>query len=245
MITSEDGIISNLGLDTILNGKKKKPTKTLLSTLQNIDDKYKREIRNWVVSDKQIPNKYKQLDFEETRDKMQVFDVHQASAIFEEWIEQEILVVALIDTVGVLKDTLPLNQSTTLFGVEDRLPSSFEQKKWLTQVNVLDNPMYIIDVLNAGTLTGFEVEALQAIYPSILETMQEAIIEAIVDLKAKKIDNLGRKKLRLVNTLLQIPHLSPEKLKTLQEQYQPKEGTDIDIDGEAIQTDTQRIEHRK
>ncbi|NIQ13453.1 MAG: hypothetical protein GTO02_03290, partial [Candidatus Dadabacteria bacterium] len=75
---------------------------------------------------------------------------------------------------------------------------------------------------------------------------QQAVIEGIAELKGKGIKGLGLKKMKLVNTLLQVPRLSPEQFESLQAQYieEEEEGADINVDGEATQSDVQRVQYR-
>ncbi len=241
MITAEDSIISQIGLDL----KPIKPSEALLNRLSKLNKKYRTEIRNWLASSKETKYKPEVLDYETVVETLDTFNPEDAANIFKAWDKQAELSLELTDKIEQLKAVQPINQSITLFGVEDRPPSLFEQKKWLIYVRIFNAPEAVLDALNAGLLTGIEVEALGLIYPSILDTLQQAVIEGIAELKGKGIKGLGLKKMKLVNTLLQVPRLSPEQFESLQAQYlKEEEGADINVDGEAVQTDTQRVQFK-
>jgi hypothetical protein len=241
MIQPEDAIISQV----TTKFKPLKPTEVLLNRLDKLDKKYRTGIRNWLASDKETNYNHEKMDYEQTVKDIDSFNPEDSAKIFEGWDRQPELSVALIDKIEVLKGLQPVNQSVTLFGVDDRPPSLFEQKKWLVYVKVFNAPESLLDSLNAGLLSGLEVEALKLMYPSILEAVQSGIIEGISELQGKGVTSIGSKKLELVNKLLEVPRLSPEKLQSLQAQFaEEEEGTDIDVDSEGVQTDTQRIEHK-
>ena len=240
MISTTDALISLINLDS----KRVKPTQALVNQINNLDNKYKKEIRDWIASDKIEKNSISKLDYTDTVDKVQDKEVEEIADMFMDWDEQPEFTVALSQKLAMLKDLIPINQSVTLFGVEDMPPSTFEQSKWLLQYYIFDNPMVIFDKLNAGVLSGLEIEALEMFYPSILETLKGHLIEAIVDLKAKGINSLGMKKMKLVNIILQIPRLSPDKLQELQASFAPKEDGKTDVEVGDIQTETQRITNK-
>ena len=242
MLVAEDGVISQVGLSK----KKIKPTETLINKLSKLEKTYRKHIRDWLASTSESKFKPVELDYEKTAKFIEEFESIDAAKIFEEWEKVAELSMDLLDKIELLKQIQPVNQSVTLFGVDDRPPSLFEQKKWLAQVVVYEDPMSVIASLNAGVLSGLEVEALQLLYPSILEVMQSALIEGISELQGKGVKSIGSKKMKLVNTLLQVPRLSPEKLQELQNQYltEDEEGVELNVDGESMQTDTQRVQFR-
>ena len=241
MITPEDGIISQVGLST----KKLNASDAVINRVEKLDKVYKTGIRNWLASNTIDKMTVDQLSYEDVDKTIENFDSEVAASIFQDWSKQAELSLELINKIEQLKAIQPVNQSVTLFGVDDHPPSLFEQKKWLMSIRIFDNPKSLLDSLNAGLLSGIEVEAMGMVYPSILETLQQALVEGIAELKGKGIKGLGMKKMRLVNILLQVPRLSPEQFETLQAQYMgEEEGTDINVDGEAVQTDTQRVQYR-
>ena len=237
MIKTNDAILSIIDKFS----KKIKPTQQLVNNVNKLDDIYTKAVRNWIASDKIDTYKPEQLDFMEIKEKLIEHDYSKIVEMFEGWEEQPEFALSLSDKFALLVGMMPINQSTTLFGVEDLPPSTFEQKKFIAQYKVFDSPMLVIDLLNAGILTGLEVDALGILYPTILSTIQGAIIEAIVDLKSKGISSLGMKKMNLINTILQIPRLSPEKLQQLQAAYSEEEKEKTNVKAENVSTEIQRI----
>ncbi|NIQ13452.1 MAG: hypothetical protein GTO02_03285, partial [Candidatus Dadabacteria bacterium] len=141
MITAEDSIISQIGLDL----KPIKPSEALLNRLSKLNKKYRTEIRNWLASSKETKYKPEVLDYETVVKTLDTFNPEDAANIFKAWDKQAELSLELTDKIEQLKAVQPINQSITLFGVEDRPPSLFEQKKWLIYVRIFNAPEAVLD----------------------------------------------------------------------------------------------------
>ena len=240
MITTSDAITSIIDWKS----NKVRMTETLINKINNLDSRYKKAVRDWLASSKVEKFKTEQLDYEKLVKEIKDIQIEEIADKFQGWDEQPEFTLALSEDLKLLKDEMPVNNSITLFGVDERLPSSFEQTKYIVKYKVFNNPMIVIDNLNAGVLSGLEIDALQMFYPSILQTIQYYILQGITDLKEKGIESLGHKKMKLINIILQIPRLSPDKLQELQASFAPKEDGKTDVQVEDIQTDTQRIANK-
>ena len=129
-------------------------------------------------------------------------------------------VVSLTGAYGAIRDQMPLNQSTTLFGVDDRPPSRSEQSMFIRKLQVMDDPRRVIDLLKAGQLSGLEVDILQQFYPIYYNSLVETILEQMVDAKDVK---LSRRMNAQLGLLLGVPRVTPEAMKQLQASHAPTE----------------------
>jgi hypothetical protein len=236
MIDPTDSIIS------LTNKKPVKPTDAFINRVNKLDKVYRDRVRNWILSQKREDFSGSKVNYEDAIQYIET-DMETIANLYKGWESQEELTLEYINKLDSLKLEKPINQSVTLFGTEDIPPSKFEQDKWLIYYKIFQNPTIILDKLESGVLGGSDIYGLNLLYPSILDHIQEVLIESIVELRNTNITNLGGEKMRLVNIILQVPRLSPDKLLELQQQYTKQEKS-IDITPVSVQTDTQRVEHK-
>jgi hypothetical protein len=101
-------------------------------------------------------------------------------------------------------------------------PSDQELSKWNRYVRAVDNPMTILDDLNAGILTPESVEAVRTIYPDIYAQMSQKIIDKMATVK-KPISYQAKLQ---ISTLLGIPissALGPQFIQSMQGNIQPEQ----------------------
>jgi hypothetical protein len=65
-------------------------------------------------------------------------------------------------------------------------PSKIEIGIMAERLHTIQKPTSVLNEIKKGTLTPAHVEALDAIYPKMLQTMREEVISGLVDMKAKK-----------------------------------------------------------
>ncbi len=134
-----------------------------------------------------------------------------ASELYEDAI------VGLTSVYNTIRDLRPLNQSATLFGVDDREPSRSEQSEYRRRLEVLENPHIVLGLLKSGQLSGLEVETLQQFYPLYYQQIVESVLEKL----ALNKEPLGRRKNSQLGILLGVPRVTPDALQRLQANYQP------------------------
>jgi len=114
---------------------------------------------------------------------------------------------------------MPINQSETLFGIDEREPSKTEQSMFKRKLAVLEDPTLPLKMAKSGTLSLLEVDALKMFYPNYYEELSFAILEMLSENKKP----LSRAKKTQIGLLLGVPRVNPETLAELQAQYQPEE----------------------
>lgn len=249
MISLEDAVVSQLDFKKdSFKASPLKATQVLFNRIDKMDAVVRGAVRDFLGSSSKQQGKYIKLeDFMSLSNSLNVVGgPDDTLLLFEDFAEAGELNLAYQEKLDTIRDNKPINQSITLFGVDERPPSTYEQKKWTRAVRLFKDPMLFFSFLNEGILTAEDVDTLGIFYPSILESAQKHMVEGIVDLKAKGVDGLGLAKMKLVNKVLQVPRLTPQQLSLLQDQYSSEEaGGTSDVDIKNVQTETQRIESRK
>ena len=88
----------------------------------------------------------------------------------------------------------------------DEMPQMDKMKEnnWNRQLDVVQNPMLLIQHVKDGTLRPSDVKAIETIYPDLHKSMIEKVTESLVDAKAKDLEIPYRQKVSL-STLLGQP----------------------------------------
>lgn len=157
--------------------------------------------------------------------------------------DKDAFAVMIPQQYQILKDSIPQNISTDLFGIDEKEPSDFEKSKFIRSVRVLQDPGYVIDLMKSGTLTGTEVDALKLYYPVLYESLKEKILEKIAERFGKKDAKLDRRRNSILSMVLEVPRINPSTLEILQNNLLPKEeegGQDVNVDTEMGMTDVQQ-----
>lgn len=151
----------------------------------------------------------------------------------------------LTGKIDILKVEKPENISEGLFGDDVREPNDFDKRKWLNLVDIFDTFDKVLDVAEAGVVPSQEIELTDILHPWVMVTIREALVEILVDMKAKgKSPKISLLKNRILSSLLGIERLNQEELVRLQENtIQGEEvtpsGSDLDLPSQ--ETETQRL----
>lgn len=228
--------------------KKLKNNSTTQNKIEKLPNYYRKSIRDWISSSSPKPEQstLKQYDYEKVVKQLEGLTPEKVFSLFENYENNAELALEYGNILELLRSLIPVNQSTTLFGTEDLPPSSYEQNKFLLKYSVFVEPEIVLNKLEQGTLTGLEIEVLKLFYPLLLELIQEIVVETIAELQGKGIKSVGKRKMDLINLVLEVPRLSPQKLQKLQANYtkEGEESEDVQIDAEAVQTDLQQTVNR-
>ena len=161
--------------------------------------------------------------------------------------DRDVRVAQMAQHFEQLRQSVPVNLSVDLFGIDEREPSDFEKSKFIRSVRVLQDPGHILELMRAGSLTGTEVDALELFYPEYAQSLKEAILEQIAELQGKDGASMSRQKNNILSLVLGVPRIAPEALDRLQQNLtseEEKDGKSIDMDTEATQTDIQQTLNR-
>ena len=152
------------------------------------------ELKSWLDIERDIPTKVSKLSTEDAALEYQL----------------------LLDKIY---SEMPVNQSETLFGIDEREPSKTEQNMFKRKMAVLEDPTLPLQMAKSGTLSLLEVDALKMFYPNYYEELSFTLLEMLAENKKP----LSRAKKTQIGLLLGVPRVNPETLAELQAQYQPEE----------------------
>lgn len=162
--------------------------------------------------------------------------------------QQDEFAVRIPQQYSILRESMPVNQSVDLFGIDEREPSDYEKNKFIRSVRVLQDPSHILDLMNSGLLTGTEVDAFNLYHPELAEQLRQAIVEKLAELKGKQDIKLDRHKNYILASLLGVARINPATLERLQNEYTGTKGTapssrSIDTPG-ANPTEIERVSQK-
>jgi hypothetical protein len=183
-----DALFSQLGLKTFFGNKRPKVTQSMIKHAENIEKTITARAKAWVNlrSPKQPPKKeYTLPEFDLLIAALDSpLDANPDISGLDEELQLE-LVAQYLDIRGWLNLNQPaVKLSGGLFAYE--LPASDTEKlKFLWAADILNNPMILFDLLDAGCLTEVEAMAAREVYPDlvmaiVLEYMQ-ATIQYLID----------------------------------------------------------------
>ena len=160
-------------------------------------------------------------------------------------VDHDMAAVAVAEILPKLKSIIPINTSVTLTGIDERVPSDYEQSKFIRQVRILEDPLSILGLIEANAVTGTEIDALKMFYPAIYEALVGAIVNALADLAGKHPDSpatLPLAKNRTLSLIMGIPRVSPAQMQVFQKQEQSEgDKAELQVAGQTSQTEPQRV----
>lgn len=111
---------------------------------------------------------------------------------------------------GYLQSQFPIETRDHLSGIENVRPPEVRVTRFRRLLEVVENPLSIIDRLASGELLSAEVEALKTAYPELCALLQQLATEALIDYTAEKRQgdkewHLPMRKDKVLRRLLEMP----------------------------------------
>lgn len=169
--------------------------------------------------------------------------------------EAEGLVMATTRAVDHLRQTAPLAASRAgLLGIQDQQENMSQIQQWMDRMQVIENPLSILDDLQAGTLTLAKVITLRAVYPEIYSRIVQQAAELIANADIKDLPYQKRIQLTMLLGMPLDATLQNETMATMQESYMkedkrqaprvaPSRASDITV-ADRTQTVASKLESR-
>lgn len=155
-------------------------------------------------------------------------------------------------SLSYLKTQLPQDQlaGRTLTGKSPWKPSDLEVAAFMRKVDIVNNPLSVIETMESGIVTGDQIAALQAVHPDIYSRLQNAIMSAIME-HGDQIPYSRRIMLGNMFNIPTDPALDPSFVNVMQSSFAPQdlggrpEGSrtkNIEISPfDTVQTETSRL----
>lgn len=185
-------------------------------------------------------------------------DAHHVEAVHEAFRDRHELADAYLvvagRAVGHLLPLLPTRSEQTMTELRPIEPSRQEYARFLRAWTAVNNPLVLLDQLNAGAVSSDAVDAVAAVFPALYGTFQPEVRQALF---ARKLRNssyiIPSAKDRELCRLLQIPIVPGALAKELQGAFEkaaadkPGPGADVtkpSQTAQSYQTPTTRAEEK-
>lgn len=89
------------------------------------------------------------------------------------------------EVVKLLQSLFPMQTKTTMLGPENIAPPMLAVKRFVTSLDVLDNPLTVLEHIACGSLLKSQTVIMEEVYPTLSEAITDALIEAATREKAK------------------------------------------------------------
>jgi hypothetical protein len=109
---------------------------------------------------------------------------------------------ALQRVVQYVQDKQPHNADIQMTGIRQRDPAPIEIYRWERIVTLAEEPLYVLEWMHEGRLTGAAVDCMTAIYPSILDMMTNEAVQALATMQTNGAWSLPRAKATQLSQLL-------------------------------------------
>ena len=153
----------------------------------------------------------------------------------EETGDDNLLAATTVFNEAVL-NMVPVNTSSTIYGVKEIDPSDFEKMKLIRQMRVVEDPKHVLELLESGMISPLEVETLSTTYPEYYAMLVGDTLEAISEYSGSNEELPSPSVTRALSTLLQVPRVTPNILREIKEEREGGQPADLDVGAEAAQT---------
>jgi len=246
----EELLVAKIDLHSLITDKQIKVTQELKAQASKLLNKSEMLIDRILsakdIKPKTISSNIKLSKFDEYRDLLsEGIDIDQLTKKLEKLpygSSKHGLTAILPQMINLAADMVPQNRSITLTGIDERPPSDREKFKFIQKLRVLDDPLIVFDLMEAGLLNQTEMDALKLFYPEMHTLFVRQMLDRLTELKK----NPSMRQNQQISVFLEVPRLNPETMKRLQMQYeeeQPKEGPKGDALAQNL-SETQKVEAR-
>jgi hypothetical protein len=96
------------------------------------------------------------------------------------------LILKAQQTIQQLLEGYPVSQYQTVTGSIDLLPSDAKLFKFVSILEIVDQPLMVFSFMSAGSLLRSQAHAIRTVYPSLSAAIDAAIMQATISAKANK-----------------------------------------------------------
>lgn len=192
--------------DYLLTGKGSKKVYESISLLQ---PDIKKTVKS-IVKGKEAGTTEHSLDYETERKKFtEDIDQERLQTIMVgvSIDEQDALLQSVMNQYGYTQSKMPVNQSISLFGINDLPPSDAESQIWLSLVNQLTNPKDFLTSLKQYNVSFREWEDFGKIYPDVVEELKIQLFDLLTTLQT---DNLSIETINLLGLIYDKPRITSD-----------------------------------
>jgi hypothetical protein len=222
-ITPVEACMAVIGLRTIISRKTERITRATLDRIDGIPKEVNRLARQ-LVRDELTDTWYSDLNYKATlSDLARGIDVQQVQDMADQFPDEyravgHALSLAASQVIADLQKLVPTSVYQTVTGQTSLLPDDMRLWKFVSVLEVLDNPLMVFALMNTGALLRSQAHAVRVVYPTLSAAIDAALFDATVKAKAaRKGFELAPRAEVGVKAWMGQPPVSPGMLKSSQE----------------------------
>lgn len=158
--------------------------------------------------------KYKVSNYNELVEDIQEKQPLQSDNLSQMNLEDED--VLIVTQAMPLINDIPRNTTQTLFGLDERDVADIEKYKYVRMMNIVDNPLYLLDLMKSGLLSVTETEYAELFHPEFIDALKATMIEQVTELQGNKEAKLDRQHNRILSNLFKVSRFTPTQHQMLQ-----------------------------
>lgn len=189
-IAAAESLLVVIGLRTLITQKVERITKSKLDRIRTLPNEVQRLSRD-MVNDKLTEGFYSDLNYREmVKDLSKGVDMQQVQDMLNEFPpEYRAAATALLlisgQVIQQLQAEIPTSSYQTVSGMTNLLPDDVRLWKFISILEVLDNPLSIFPLMATGALLRSQAHAVRTLYPTLSAHIDAWILDATIKAKAK------------------------------------------------------------
>lgn len=180
-----------IGLRAIVSKKVERIKREQLDRIDGLEKKVTSTARD-LVNDKLTATFYSDLNYRAMlRDLSEGFDLKQVQEMADHFPPEYrdiglALTAQSTQVIEALMKMVPTSSYETITGAKALLPSDVKVWRFVSILEVLDDPLLVFPLMNTGALLRSQATAVRQLYPTFSAAVDAALFEATVKAKAKR-----------------------------------------------------------
>ena len=146
----------------------------------------------------------------------------------------------------LLLEEMPVNNIQTVYGNKEYPPSDIEAWRFLSTVELVNDPNRIFYLASKNMITERDMGTLAKFYPDFTQALTLTLVDNIAEkYSGKSFDSLGMKIDQTISKMLGITHATPDKIELLQNTFSEEEEetaeSKLDIKPEMAATEVTKL----
>ena len=191
MIAEVESCLAVIGLRTGISDKVERITKPTLERIAGFEKEIGRLARD-LVNNKLTETFYSDLNYRAMlRQLAHGVNLKQVQEMADQFPDEyrdaaHAMTIAASQVIKTLSGMIPTSVYTTVAGPTTLLPDDMKIWKFVSILEVLDNPLMVFPLMNTGALLRSQATAVRQLYPTMSEAIDAAILDATIKAKAAK-----------------------------------------------------------
>ena len=180
-----------VGLKAVISREVETITKAKLKEMDGISKQVTTLARK-LVNDELVPSFYSELNYRRALKELAAgFQIEQVVEMTKKFpakyqVTGSALIIKAKEVVEQLLAGYPVSQYVTLAGSVELLPADAKLFKFISILEVLDNPLMVFSLMSTGALLKTQANAVRVVYPTLSAAIDAAILQATMTAKSAK-----------------------------------------------------------